>query len=243
MRFYSIDQFEFVNDSATRFDLTLGLWTSYKVYILLSTMDAGPQFSPQYYEFQVGAWHPRLFPVGGAALHVRTGPGRKNLLVRNYTFPREQPWLLTWKEFRPFIIRLVTGEKSQSLTFEAAGNRRVLISHQGEVPLKIKYVAFATLAGGESKVFFDCPPFRLGNIKDLSKSAAMKLSQVDLPTCPEEPCAKCPRVYLPVCSTQYHTYRNECFFRCLQPDRAVSVLHKGLCMHWLWQWQWHQRQH
>ncbi|XP_063391020.1 serine protease inhibitor dipetalogastin-like [Cydia fagiglandana] len=64
---------------------------------------------------------------------------------------------------------------------------------------------------------------------------APRLSHIDVPTCRPDLCDQCPRVYLPVCSSDSKTYRNECFFMCRRANNTITVLHKGVCMHWLWQ--------
>ncbi|XP_061726091.1 uncharacterized protein LOC133531725 isoform X2 [Cydia pomonella] len=176
MRFFKIEDFQNVNTSVARWDIHLGLWSSsFRLFILLSERPRRIAYAGQYYEYNFGVLHPNL-PEGQrfSQLSIRDGNGNvevKNIMVGG------QPWLLRWKDIRPFVIRLIW------------------------VP----------------------------------KNPVPRLGHVEMPTCRPDLCDQCPLVYLPVCSTEHKTYRNECFFRCQQPNTTIKVLHKGLCMHWLWQ--------
>ncbi|XP_061726090.1 uncharacterized protein LOC133531725 isoform X1 [Cydia pomonella] len=237
MRFFKIEDFQNVNTSVARWDIHLGLWSSsFRLFILLSERPRRIAYAGQYYEYNFGVLHPNL-PEGQrfSQLSIRDGNGNvevKNIMVGG------QPWLLRWKDIRPFVIRLIWGNQDtgQTIAFVQATTNRVLFTHQNiHTALNISYIAFASANDRESKIFFDCPLPRYGNVQFIPKNPVPRLGHVEMPTCRPDLCDQCPLVYLPVCSTEHKTYRNECFFRCQQPNTTIKVLHKGLCMHWLWQ--------
>ncbi|XP_063632248.1 uncharacterized protein LOC134803369 isoform X2 [Cydia splendana] len=217
--------------------------TAATLLILLSQHNSSTNLG-QYYEFSLGVETPgknRGPAFSQVKFRYKEGGDEER---KNITFPQRRPWLLPWQEFGSFVIRFtrVTRDPGHNLTFEQVGadmtGNKVLLHHRNSVKnaRKIEYIAFAAEDKMESKIFFDCPNPRHANAQFIIKNSVPRLAHIDAPTCRPDLCDQCPRVYLPVCSSDFKTYRNECLFHCQRPiNSTTKVLHKGLCMHWLWQ--------